>query len=369
MASSSFPWGQYLGSGAGKFPRLKDGQTLFVVRNGNIEFPASDTRLFFWNGVSETGYLNTQPIQTVLEIANLNSSDGVRFFCVVKAELQIQPDPQVRSSAVLRASANYDQILMQATGVLQELASDYDYESFLFSNRALRNDLSSRLTEALSDRTAYFLRRALIDSVASTKEIDDQLRNAASVRATKGSVLDTEKLNADIERERIEISKGLAIAEIQSSTDVELLSDDVAAARARRNLNLRRELETSASEHRRAMAWLDEEQNDKIQRLTNTTEVEYLGSLKERLAGDLRWVIANKYPEIHKIIETSADKSNREVAVALQQIITANAFDKGTVDTANKVIAQLRLGLNAARFEISDADDDILGKTSSEDAK
>lgn len=353
--SNQFNWGALEPVPAiQRVPGRKKGKILFFVRNGNIEFPQSDRTVWPWSAISAVGYLNVEPIAFDVNVHAVTSKDGIEAMCIIQLEVQLKNEPEWRLMAANRQASLGDAFNLAVADAAQKVFKRFEYKSLFLKDDDVRSALKEQISQEVSNSTPYIIRRILLDSVASVHpDLDKSIRVAKATEIGIHEISRTAELDAQLEADRIrrlrEAEKGDAEHEAQMQIAKAKLNHGINLQKKHGELEIDRltrdhELEYSDRERRQALEWKKQE---------DTHKVELIGSLVDKLNGNDQFYMMYSHPDLYAKMQMSDSQSQREVAIALQQIMHAQAHDQGVTATLQRVMEQLQIGLNMNRLNLS----------------
>lgn len=360
--SNQFNWGALEPIPAiQRVPSRKKGKILFFVRNGAIEFPQSDRTVWPWSAISAVGYLNVEPIAFDVNVRSTTSLDGIEAMCIIQLEVQLKNEIEWRFVAANRQASLADAFELAVADAAQKVFKQFVYKELFLKEDTVRSALKEQVSQEIANSTPYTIRRILLDSVASVHpDLDKSIRVAKATEVGISEISRTAELDAKLESDRInrlrQAEKDDADHEIEIQKKKAKGRQDVNVDQKRGELEIDRlsrghEIEYSNIERRHALDWKKEEDHHKV---------ELIGALVDRLNGNDQFYMMYSHPELYAKMQMSDSQSQREVAIALQQIINAQAHDQGVTATLQRVMEQLQIGLNMNRLNLSGGLDDSL---------
>jgi hypothetical protein len=334
-----------------RVPGRKKGKVLFFVRNGNIEFPQSDRTVWPWSAISAVGYLNVEPIAFDVDVNAVTSKDGIEAMCIVQLEVQLKNEPEWRLMAANRQSSLGDAFNLAVADAAQRVFKRFDYKALFLKEDDVRSAMKEQIGQEISNSTPYAIRRILLDSVASVHpDLDKSIRVAKATEIGIHEVSRTAELDARLESDRVK-----RLREAEKDDAEHEYQMQIGKAKARHIINREQkhgelEIDGLARDHE-----LDYGNRERLQALEwkkdeDLHKVGLIGSLVDKLNGNDQFYMMYSHPELYAKMQMSDSQSQREVAIALQQIIHAQAHDQGVTATLQRVMEQLQIGLNMNRF-------------------
>jgi hypothetical protein len=235
-----------------RYPALNNGRVLFVVRNGQMEFPKSDTRVWSLSGIATVGWLNTAATHCRVNMPSLTSKDGIPCCAVIYFEVQLKTDATSRETAANTQEALYDSFVLIAKEHMLSLFKKHNYLDLLLLKDEVRSECAEEIRKAIAELTPYMPRKIVLDSVAAIESgLDDQLRRSHNADATA-------------EQAKNEIEKRDELEKMQRKT-----RRDADEEEAARKIDIKRkedayELEAAAAHYRQKITLEAEEAKQKF---------------------------------------------------------------------------------------------------------
>jgi hypothetical protein len=342
----------------GVWPRWHQGRVLFVIRNGSIEFPQGDRRIWPWSGITSIGYLNIEPTQFTVNVEGPTSKDGVDCLCVTHFEVQLKSEIEWRILAASRHDGIYHTFQLITTEAAQEVFKDFEFKSLLLGDSSAKKVLHARIGDAVSHATPYTLRRFVLDSVASTsKELDDSIRMANAAEASAKSISRSGEIRAQLERTTRQQRYTAETEDLAHETQLKQKREFSEREKQRKDHDTRLYLAKNDHLQGLELSGRSQQQTLEFKKQEYQLRLDHVTELRKNLDGDLQFWLAFNHPDLWTKIQISDSESRREVAVALQQLMNAHAHDQGVTQTLKRVMAQLKLGLSSDRLEVADVSD------------
>lgn len=349
-----FDWGNFEDFTQQKtFVPFKNGRSLFVLRQNNVIFPVKRWWKPPFYHVDAVGYLNVRPIHLEAGGANLVSKDGVSCSCALDLEVEIKEDLDSKRKVIFQNDDLYNSLRLTVQEALQKVLRSYEYERiFLYDNIFIEN-LNAGVGNSISSSTPYLMRRLLVDSVASISEgLDDAIRKAAETQ------VQSEKLAFISEKNRQSqlLQQKNQLEDLIHELDMEKLR---ASETRKIEIDNRKEelmLQKIEAEQNLALISAENRQGLDIYKQKNDMRIEQTGALIDRIGKDAQMWFALNQPNLYAKMQIAGKEAEREMAIAMQQLMQEYARDQGAMETLKGVMRQTKWGYYDQTFNIDDDD-------------
>jgi hypothetical protein len=180
------------------------GCKLFTIRNGNVDFPATDYSVMVLHGLSAIGYLNFNPIDYAVifdDSRPLISKDGHKFRAMIDVQIQIT---DVLHTTWRNAVRQRNGLEAKTRTVIEtaatELFKEHEFKDIRITAPEVLSALKNRVADILPKETPY-----QIASLGYSAEAVDDAVEAGFIAAIRAATLAKEdQIHQKLEQEKAE---------------------------------------------------------------------------------------------------------------------------------------------------------------------
>lgn len=221
MAVDFLDWGsvEYSDVKIGRYPVMENGRRLFLIRNGEPEFPQEDFRKWFpvGAGFAGIGRLNTNTIAFEVGLHKaLASADAHKFKAIVTLRIKIADQPAAWREAVMAHADLEPRIRSMVERVANETFAAHGYRDIYYAIP----DVSKPFSLSLADRIESVSPYRLVSTGYEVEAIDASV-DAAIKAAQREIALEAEReRNEAIARDRVERERANELANFEHDDDL-----------------------------------------------------------------------------------------------------------------------------------------------------